>query len=280
MKATSRPFEPAKSFSAKRWPAASARAKFGAGVPSANMRDSFAAMRSPTSRRAPHRAPRRGARPDPRRRPGARYPRRAIPIVEFKACGPQGRFLIDAKLEEHLVRFDRMQEAPACSLCEAPRQGVGALGVASPDARLDVGEQLCRDVAGLREQLAGALAPQLEVAHQLGLEEHHRLGAERPVLGCAEAKHVDSRTPRDIAGMTPEVDERVRKACPIHLHVQSALVCNVAERCELGGSVCRAELGCLTDRYHRRLYAVHGNRMCIERRSQSRFFFNDAATTE
>src|SRR6185437_14483679 len=47
MKATSNPFEPAKSRSAKRLPAGSARAKSGAGVPSASMRDSLAGMWSP-----------------------------------------------------------------------------------------------------------------------------------------------------------------------------------------------------------------------------------------
>src|SRR2546430_6719303 len=39
-----------------------------------------------------------------------------------------------------------------------------------------------------RSQMSGALAPQLEIPHQLTIEEHHRLGSQRAVLGGAERR--------------------------------------------------------------------------------------------
>src|SRR5437660_8533553 len=102
------------------------------------------------------------------------------PVVELESGRAQRPATLGAEPDEHLVRLHGVQERGARGSTDGLREGVGAPGVAPPYARFEVREQLRRDVAGLGEQVAGALAAQLEVPDQRGIEEHHRLGASAP----------------------------------------------------------------------------------------------------
>ena len=72
------------------------------------------------------------------------------------------------------------------------------------------------------EQMAGALAMQLEVLDQRTVEEHHRLRGQRAVLGRAERQHVDAGTPGDVARVAVEKRHRIGESRPIHPTVTSA----------------------------------------------------------
>ena len=103
--------------------------------------------------------------------PGDHQARLAVvrwpPVVELEARRAQALASLDAKAHEYLVALDRVQQVRRRGrVRHALRERVAALGVALPQAGLDVGEELRSDVARLGEQVAGALAPQLEVAHQ------------------------------------------------------------------------------------------------------------------
>src|SRR5438309_6100724 len=108
------------------------------------------------------------------------------PVVELETGRAQRPATLGAEPDEHLVRLHGVQERRARGSTDGLREGVGARGVAPPYARLEVREQLRRQVAGLGEQVTGALAAQLEVPDEGGSEEHHRLGRERSVLRGAE----------------------------------------------------------------------------------------------
>ena len=43
--------------------------------------------------------------------------------------------------------------------------------------------------------MPAALAAELELARQAGIEEHHGFGGQRAVLGGAQAQHIDARLP-------------------------------------------------------------------------------------
>jgi hypothetical protein len=104
-----------------------------------------------------------------------------------------------------------------------------------------------------------ALAPQLEVAHQAVVEEHHGFRCQRAVLGGAEGEHVDAGAPGDVARVAVKERHRVGKARAVHLHRQAAPVRERAQRADVIGAVHGAHLGHLGERERRRLGAVHAD---------------------
>ena len=119
--------------------------------------------------------------------------------------------------------------------------------------------------------MTGALAAQLEVPDQRGIEEHHRLGGERSVLRGAEGQHIDARAPGDVRGMAAEEGDRVREARAVHVHLEPALMGDCAELGEWLATVTRAELGGLGDRQRGRLHLVNVARgVGAERRPEGR----------
>src|SRR6266478_5917634 len=190
------------------------------------------------------------------------------PVVELEAGGAQPLATLHPELHEHFVRLHRVQQAGAGGAADVLRQTVGALRVTLPDSAFYVRQQLRGDVARFRQQMPGALTPQLEIPHQITVEENHRLGGQGTVLGCAEGQNVDARAPGDVRGMTVKERERVREARAVHVHLESATVCKTAELGDLLAPVDGAELGGLGQRQRRRLYAVNVNRTRAERRGE------------
>ena len=72
--------------------------------------------------------------------------------------------------------------------------------------------------------MSGLFAAQLEIAHEVGIEEHHGFGGERAVLGCTEGENIDSRAPGDIPRMTTEEGHCVGKTGTVHLYLQAPIV--------------------------------------------------------
>src|SRR5579864_1604849 len=160
-----------------------------------------------------------------------------------------------------------MQQRRAGGRADACGQTVGALGVALPDTGFNIGEKLRGHVARLRQQVAGALAAQLEIAHQRAIEEHHRLGRERPVLGGAEGKHIDAGAPGHIRRVTAEKGEGIGKARAVHVDFHAPGMGQLGELRDLLGTVAGAELGRLCEGERRGLHAVHVPGVRLERRS-------------
>ena len=90
----------------------------------------------------------------------------------------------------------------------------------------------------------------------LGVEHHDRLAEHRPVLGAAEAQHVDA----GVAGEGPQRQvERgggVRDARAVHVQSHAVAMDVVGDLAQLVDRVPRAELGGLRQRDHERLGAV------------------------
>ena len=94
--------------------------------------------------------------------------------------------------------------------------------------------------------MSGALAPQLKVAHQRRIKEHHRLGRERAVLGGAKGQYVDACPPGEIPGMAVQKCNRVGEARTVDVYFESVAVGRFAQRLQLWRAVDRAKLGCLS----------------------------------
>ena len=107
--------------------------------------------------------------------------------------------------------------------------------------------------------MSGALAPQLEIAHQGGVEEHHGFGGEGAVLGRAEGQHVDAGAPGDVARVAAEEGDRVGEARAVHLHLEAARVRQLAQARDSGRPVDGTELGRLGERERRGLHAVQAD---------------------
>src|SRR6185437_11591316 len=101
-------------------------------------------------------------------------------------------------------------------------ESVRAIRVAPPHTCLHICEQLRGDVSGFRQEMAGALAAQLEVLDQLWIEEHDGLRAQSAILCRPEGQDVNARAPRDIGWMAIEEGHRVGEAGAIHVHLHSA----------------------------------------------------------
>src|SRR5690606_25291344 len=151
----------------------------------------------------------------------ARFPRAlGPPVVELETAVAQALLAALSQVHEQLVRFDGVLQPLSGRGGKALSEPVRALRVAPPDACLDVRKQLSRSEAGLREQMPGALAPQLEIPNELRIEEHDCFCRERAVLGGAEGEHVDASAPGDIAGMTVEGHDGVRETRAVHVHLE------------------------------------------------------------
>ena len=112
----------------------------------------------------------------------------------------------------------------ACGAGDVLRQAVGLLGVALPDAGLDVGEQLRGHVARL--STAGARRACGAARSRAPVPDRRTPRPRRPgpVLGGPEREHVDAGTPGDIARVAVEERDDVGKARPVHVHLHAALV--------------------------------------------------------
>ena len=90
-----------------------------------------------------------------------------------------------------------------------------------PEIALEIGVELGRQEAHLGEEMARALAPEGEFRGQGLVEEHHRLGRQRPVLGGAEGEDVDAGAPGDLGRAAPQEGEGIGKAGAIHMQLDA-----------------------------------------------------------
>ena len=85
---------------------------------------------------------------------------------------------------------------------------------AQPEIVLEIGLELGRDEAHLREEMAAALAAVAEALRPSLGSKKHRLGAEGAVLGGAEGKRIDATAPGEPAGETPSAVTAFAKRAP------------------------------------------------------------------
>ena len=90
--------------------------------------------------------------------------------------------------------------------------------------------------------MPGALAAIAEIVSPFRIEEHHRLGRERAVLGGAERQRVDAGTPGDIGRRASEPRQRVGETRAVHMQREPVLARELGERGDLGGTIDRAGL--------------------------------------
>src|SRR3981081_2052500 len=111
--------------------------------------------------------------------------------------------------------------------------------------------------------MAGPLAAEFEIAHQLEVEKHDGFGGQGAILRRPERQDIYAGAPGDIAWMAVEKDTSVGKACTVHVQLQSALMCELTDGGKLGRPVRRAQLGRLRERHDCRLYCMDVGRMLV-----------------
>jgi hypothetical protein len=116
--------------------------------------------------------------------------------------------------------------------------------------------------------MAGPLAAEFKIAHQVGVEEHDGFGGQGTVLRRPERQDIDAGTPGDVAWMAVEECQRIGKACTVHVHSQSKITRQLADGGDLGRPVRRAQLGCLGQRHDCGLHRMDVGRMLIHRSPQ------------
>ena len=125
---------------------------------------------------------------------------------------------------------------------------------------VEVGVELGRQQAHLGQQMAAALAAELEVARQLGIEEDHGLGRHRAVLGGAEAQHVDARLPRQLGRRAADEGQRIGEARAVHVQLQPMAMRRGGDGGDLLGRIDGAALGRLGDADGGGLREMHARR--------------------
>jgi len=95
--------------------------------------------------------------------------------------------------------------------------------------------------------VSAALAAKRKFPGERGVEHDDRFGGERPVLRRAERQDVDACPPGRLGRCAPEPHDRVRKARPVHVDLQSEAVRLRSERGKRLGRVDRSPLGRLRD---------------------------------
>ena len=162
---------------------------------------------------------------------------------------------------EDLVRIDRIKQRRAFERREprdqAARHRVGVLGIGKPQPIGEIGVELRRQQPHFREQVPAALAPELELLGEIGVEEDHDLRAHRAVLGGAEAEHIDAGLPRQFGRRAIDVGEGVGETRAIHVELEALAMRRGRDRCYFLGSIGSAAFGRLGDRHRRRLRMMH-----------------------
>ncbi len=145
------------------------------------------------------------------------------------------------------------------------RQAIGPCGVAAPQTTFDIGQQLRSGVAGLGQQVAGALATQFEVVHPLRIEKHHGLGSQRAVLGGTEGQHIDAGAPGHICRFAAQEVDGIGEARAVHVQAQAVTTGHGAQ-CGNGlGPIAGPQFRRLGERDRGGLHGVDIGRMRVDR---------------
>ena len=88
--------------------------------------------------------------------------------------------------------------------------------------------------------MARALAPEGEFRGERLVEDHHRLGRQRPVLGGAEGEDVDPGAPGDLRRAHLQEGERIGEARAVHMQPHAIALAGRRDRRHLGRAIAGA----------------------------------------
>ena len=114
--------------------------------------------------------------------------------------------------------------------------------------------------------MARALAPEGEFRGERLVEDHHRLGRQRPVLGGAEGEDVDPGAPGDLGRAHLQEGERIGEARAVHMQLHAIALAGRRDRRHLGRAIAGAGFRRLGQADGRRLdvmdHALMGGGQC------------------
>ena len=169
-------------------------------------------------------------------------------------CAPAGLQGVVHRRRQHdedLVGVDRIEQRRALERRQAgdqpARHGVGVAGVVEPQAVGEVGVELRRQQPHLGEEMAAALAPELE---SLAAVESKKITTSAPIAPFLVAPRLSTSTPAfqdSSAGEQPTKDSALAKRAPSMCSLSPWRWVEVAMAAISSGAIGRAAFGRLRD---------------------------------